>query len=61
MVASGQIVLGILAEIPESGRQAVAAMFQRRATERPEGVLQPFGEGHVASPPRMTWACSKPE
>ena len=48
MVASGQIVLGILAEIAESGRQAVAAMFQRRATERPEGVLQPFGEGHIA-------------
>ncbi len=35
-------------EIAEGGRQAVAAMLQRGAAERPQRILQPLGQCHEA-------------
>src|SRR5436190_17762029 len=48
VIAPGQIFARIAIQIAERGRQAVAAMLQRRATERPKRVLQPFGQGNIA-------------
>ena len=38
------ILLGVGVEIAEGGGETVAAMLLRRAAERPQGVLQAFGE-----------------
>src|SRR5262249_23321075 len=48
LVAARLILLCVLVEIAEGGRQAVAAMLQRRAAERPQRILQPLGQGHKA-------------
>ena len=48
LVAARLILPRIVVEIAEGGRQAVAAMLQRRAAERPQRVLQPFGQRHEA-------------
>ena len=41
---------GIGVQVAERRGQAVAAVLARRATERPQGVLQALGERHVALP-----------
>ena len=48
MVASGQIVLGILAR--DCGKRPTGCRCDVPAARHraPEGVLQPFGEGHIA-------------
>ena len=61
LVTSGEVVLGDPIEIAERRRQAVAAVLFRRAAQRPQRVLQAFRERDKISPPRTTWACSKPE
>ena len=46
--AAGQVVLCGLVEVLEGRRQAVGAMDRRDPTERPEGILQALGQGHIA-------------
>jgi hypothetical protein len=48
VIASGQILLRVPIEIAEGGRQAVGPMLPRSPAERPERVLETFGEGHEA-------------
>ena len=48
LVASGQVLLGGLVEVAEGGREAVGAVLARGAAERPERVLQTFGERQEA-------------
>ena len=48
VVAAGQVRPGVGVEVAEGSRQAVAAMLGRRATYRPERVLQPLGERDMA-------------
>src|ERR1700737_869380 len=48
LVAARLILPGVVVEIAEGGRQAVAAMLQRRAAERPQRILQPLGQCHKA-------------
>ena len=51
LVASRQIFLGVGVQITKSGRKAVATMLFGRAAQRPQGVLQPFGQSHEAFAP----------
>ena len=46
LVAAGEVLLGVTIEIAERRRQAVAAVLFRHAAERPQRVLQAFGERH---------------
>jgi hypothetical protein len=48
LVAAGQVLGGIPVQVAERRRQAVAAMVRWHAAERPEGVLQAFGQGDEA-------------
>ena len=48
LVAACLILGGVAAEVAEGGGEAVGAVLQRRAAERPEGVLQFLGEGGEA-------------
>jgi hypothetical protein len=48
LVARCQILLGVGAQIAEGGRQTVAAMLLGNAAERPQGILQTFGQRHKA-------------
>ena len=48
LIAAGQVLGGIPVQVAESRRQAVAAMIRRRPAERPESVLQSFGQGDEA-------------
>ena len=48
LVAARQILPRVVVEIAEGRRQAVAAMLQRGAAERPQRVLQPLGQRHEA-------------
>lgn len=48
LVSLRQIVPCIAIEIAECGRQAVGPMLPRRPTERPESILQAFGQGNEA-------------
>ncbi|MET4518387.1 hypothetical protein ABIB81_007740 [Bradyrhizobium sp. I1.7.5] len=48
LVSLRQIIPCIAIEIAECGRQAVGPMLPRRPTERPEGILQAFGQGNEA-------------
>src|SRR6516165_4532906 len=48
LVASRQIHLGITIKVAESSRQAVAAMLFRHAAQRPQRILQTFGQRHEA-------------
>ncbi|KTS04288.1 hypothetical protein SB3_24310 [Methylobacterium radiotolerans] len=48
LVAAGEILLGGLIEVAEGGREAVGAVLARHAAERPEGILQSFGERYEA-------------
>jgi hypothetical protein len=47
IVPAGKVLAGLAVEITERGRQTVAAMLKRSAAERPQRILQPFGERHV--------------
>ena len=48
LVSTSQIVLRILVEIAEGSGQTVGPMLSRRSAERPQGILQSFGQGHEA-------------
>ena len=48
LVAARQILAGIPVQIAECRRQAVAAVLARNPAERPERVLQAFGQGNEA-------------
>src|SRR3546814_1144362 len=48
VVAAGQVLLCVPVQVAEGGRQAVGAMLARSGAQRPEGVLQAFGQGHEA-------------
>jgi len=50
VVAKGQILACRLVQVPEGGREAVAAMFARSAAKRPQSILEPFGKGDIALP-----------
>ena len=49
-VAARHILPGVGVEVQEGGGEAVAAMLLRRAAERPQRILQAFGEGDEALP-----------
>jgi hypothetical protein len=62
LVAAGLVLGGVAAEVAEGGGEAVGAVLPGRATERPEGILQPLGEGAAKlSPPGTTRTCCQPE
>jgi hypothetical protein len=44
LVAPGEVLLGNAIEVAKRRRQAVAAMLFRHAAERPQRILQAFGE-----------------
>jgi hypothetical protein len=48
----GQIRPGGRIEVAECRRETVCAVPKRRATCRPEGILQPLGQGDMAFPTR---------
>ena len=48
VIAVGQVLRRVTAEVAERRREAVAAVLARRPAERPEGVLQTLGQGDVA-------------
>ena len=48
IIAPGQILARIVVQVAERGREAVAAMLERRTAERPQRVLQSFGQRHIA-------------
>ena len=48
VVAAGEVLLDVAAEVAEGGGEAVAAVFLRRAAERPERVLQALSQCNVA-------------
>ena len=48
LVAPGEVLLGLTIEIAERRRQAVAAVLLRHAAQRPQRVLQAFGQRHEA-------------
>jgi len=48
LVPVRQIIPRVPIEIAEGGRQTVGPMLPRRADERPQGILQPFGQGDEA-------------
>src|SRR5207302_2056109 len=58
LVATRQILLCVTIEVAEGGGQAVAAMLQGGAAERPQRILHSLGQRHEAFPPSTTWACS---
>ena len=48
LVAARLILPRVVVEIAKGGRQAVAAMLQGNTAERPERILQAFGQCHEA-------------
>src|SRR6185312_8729107 len=48
VVAACEIGTSLGSEIAERRRETVAAMLLRRAAQRPERILQPFRERHIA-------------
>src|SRR6516164_4072233 len=48
LIASRLILPRAVVEIAEGSREAVAAMLQRRAAERPQRILQTLRQGHEA-------------
>jgi hypothetical protein len=46
LVPLGRIPSGVAVEIAEGGRQAIAAMLQRRTSERPQRILQTLSQDH---------------
>src|SRR5579859_1314860 len=48
VVTRGEILASGPIQIAERGRQTVAAMLARCTAERPECILQPFGQSHIA-------------
>ena len=48
LLARRQILLGVSAQITEGSREAVAAVLLGNAAERPQSVLQPFGQSDKA-------------
>ena len=54
VVAAGQVFTGVAVEVAESGREAVAAMLERRSAQRPPGILEPLGQSHEPLATRMT-------
>ena len=57
LVTLGQVVLCCLVQIAVRRRQAIAAMFARHAAERPERILQTFGQRHeaLAADASLSW------
>lgn len=50
IVAARRVCAGLGVEIAEGRRKAVGAVLARYATEGPQGVLQPFRQGHETLP-----------
>ena len=48
VVTPRQVGAGVGVEVAERRRQAVTAMLARCPAERPQGVLQPFGQRYIA-------------
>src|SRR5579862_847873 len=48
LIAAGLVLPGVLVEIAEGGRQAVAAVLQRGTTQHPQRVLQALRQRHKA-------------
>ena len=48
LIAAGLVLGRVAGEVAEGGGKAVGAVLLRRAAERPEGILQPLGEGGEA-------------
>jgi hypothetical protein len=48
IVSAGQVLARVVVKIAERRRQAIAAMLARYAAERPQRVLQAFGQRDVA-------------
>jgi hypothetical protein len=48
VIAPSQIFTRIVVQVAERGREAVAAMLERRATQRPQRILQSFGQRDIA-------------
>ena len=48
VVALRQVLAGVLVQIAERRRQAVAAVLARRTADHPQCVLQPLGQCHEA-------------
>ena len=46
--AVGEVGLSRLLQILERSREAVGPVILRNAAKRPEGILQPFGQRHIA-------------
>ena len=61
LVATRLILPRVVIEIAEGSRQAIAAMLQRGAAERPKSILQPLGQCHKALTAEHDMACSQPE
>ena len=47
-IAAGEVLAGVAAEVAEGGGKAVGPMFEWRATDRSQGVLQTLGQGDIA-------------
>ena len=50
LVATREILPRVTIEVAEGGRQAVAAMLQGSAAERPQRILHSLGQRHEAFP-----------
>lgn len=48
LVTAVETLLGGLVELVEGGREAVGAVLARHSSQRPVGILQPFGQRHEA-------------
>src|ERR1041385_9135808 len=51
LVPAGLVLLCVVVEIAEGGRQAVAAVLQGGTAERPQRILQSLGQRHEALAP----------
>ena len=48
VIAPGQVLAGVLVQVAECGREAIAAVLERRPAQDPQRVLQPFGHRLLA-------------
>jgi hypothetical protein len=48
LIAPGEVVLRVAPQIAERRRQAVGTVLFGNAAQRPQGVLQAFGERRIA-------------
>lgn len=56
IMTAGQICPGILVQIAERGRQAVAAMSTGAPAQRPQRILQACGKSDITFAAQETWA-----